>query len=282
MPRFGVSRSSFYEWRNRSESPRAIHTREIVAAIRASFALSDRTYGSPRIWRELRAQGLEVGRHRVERLMRQNQLIARGRRRRWPKDGGERPVHALAPNVLDRQFGAAAPNQSWAADFTYVWTGEGWLYVAAVLDLYSRCVVGWSMKASMTMVMLPTRSSWRCGAAASRTLLHHSDQGSQYTSEDFQRLLADHGITCSMSRRGDCWDNAAMESFFSTMKTERTARHRITRATRLAPMSSTTSNGSTIHVGAIRRLATSVRRSSSGPTDIRAVSGESGEDQLTL
>jgi putative transposase len=220
-----VSRSGYYEWRTRDESPRAKHTREIVAAIRASFTLSDRTYGSPRIWRELRAQGLEVGRHRVERLMQQNKLVARARRRRWPKDAGHRPTHALAPNVLDRQFEVPGPNQRWTADFTYLWTDEGWLYVAVVLDMYSRYVVGWSMQASMTSRLVSDAlimALWRRGKP--QGVLHHSDQGSQYTSEDFQRQLAEHGIACSMSRRGNCWDNAATESFFSTLKTERTDR----------------------------------------------------------
>jgi putative transposase len=221
----GVSRSGYYEWRTRDESSRARHTREIVAAIRASFTMSDRTYGSPRIWRELRAQGLEVGRHRVERLMQQNKLVARARRRRWPKDGGERPTHALAPNLLDRQFEAPGPNQRWTADFTYLWTDEGWLYVAVVIDMYSRYVVGWSMQASMTSQLVSDAlimALWRRGKP--QGVLHHSDQGSQYTSDDFQRQLAEHGIACSMSRRGNCWDNAATESFFSTLKTERTER----------------------------------------------------------
>jgi putative transposase len=221
----GVSRSGYYEWRTRDESARAKHTREIVAAIRASFVMSDRTYGSPRIWRELRAQGLHVGERRVARLMRKNQLVARARRRRWPKDAGDRPAHALAPNVLDRQFAAPGPNQRWAADFTYLWTDEGWLYVAVVLDLYSRYVVGWSMSPSMTSQLVIDAlimALWRRGKP--QGVLHHSDQGSQYTSEDFQRQLAEHGIGCSMSRRGNCWDNAATESFFSTLKTERTDR----------------------------------------------------------
>ena len=224
---FGVSRSGYYEWRTRDESPRAKHTRDIVAAIRASFVMSDRTYGSPRIWRELRAQGLHVGERRVARLMRKNQLVARARRRRWPKDAVDRPTHALAPNVLDRHFEAPAPNQRWSADFTYLWTDEGWLYVAVVLDLYSRYVVGWSMQASMTSRLVSDAlimALWRRGRP--QNVLHHSDQGSQYASEDFQRQLADHGIACSMSRRGNCWDNAATESFFSTMKTERTDRRR--------------------------------------------------------
>ncbi len=130
-----------------------------------------------------------------------------------------------ADNVLDRQFQADAPNQKWVADFTYIWTAEGWLYVAAVLDLYSRRIVGWSMQESMTSQLVVDAlmmAIWRRGKPVA--LLHHSDQGSQYTSAHFQRLLREQGITCSMSRAGKVWDNSAMESFFSSMKTERTAR----------------------------------------------------------
>jgi putative transposase len=150
-------------------------------------------------------------------------LRARPRRRGLPKDEGERSV--VSPNILDRKFEADRPNQKWIADFTYIWTAEGWLYVAAVIDLFSRRVVGWSMQASMTAQLVTDAllmAVWRRGKP--NTLLHHSDQGSQYTSEPFQRLMADHGITCSMSRSGNVWDNAAMESFFSSLKTERTAR----------------------------------------------------------
>ena len=130
-----------------------------------------------------------------------------------------------ADNVLDRQFEATAPNQKWISDFTYLWTAEGWLYVAAVIDLFSRRVVGWSMSATMAAQLVAdalTMAIWRRGKLDA--LLHHSDQGSQYSSEQFQKLLADHGVTCSMSRSGNVWDNAAMESFFSSLKTERTAR----------------------------------------------------------
>lgn len=132
---------------------------------------------------------------------------------------------AVAGNVLDRQFQADGPNRKWVADFTYLWTAEGWLYVAAVLDLYSRRIVGWSMQNNMTSQLVADAlmmAVWRRGRP--REVLHHSDQGSQYTSEHFQRLLAEHGITCSMSRAGEVWDNSAMESFFSSLKTERTAR----------------------------------------------------------
>ena len=190
---------------------------------RASFIASARTYGARRVWRDVLAEGVSCGLHRIERLMRENALRARPRRRGLPKDQGERRV--TAANVLDRQFVAERPNQKWIADFTYLWTAEGWLYVAAVIDLFSRRVVGWSMKAEMTAQLVTdalVMAIWRRGKPDA--LLHHSDQGSQYTSEQFQRLLADHGISCSMSRSGNVWDNAAMESFFSSLKTERTAR----------------------------------------------------------
>ena len=220
-----VSRSGFYEWLARPQSAHSRRDQVLVISIQESFARSDRTYGYRRVWHDLRAEGLRCGRDRTARLMRAAGLQGRRRRRRWPSDGGARPEHAIAANVLDRQFQSAAPDRRWVADFTYLWTQEGWLYVAAVLDLYSRLVVGWSMRSEMTTPLVTdalVMAIWRRGRP--KELLHHSDQGSQYTSEGFQRLLAEHGITCSMSKRGDCWDNAAMESFFSTLKTERTNR----------------------------------------------------------
>jgi putative transposase len=171
------------------------------------------------------ADGISCGLHRIERLMRQQALKARPRRRRLPPDTGERSTSAISSNVLDRTFQASSANCKWVADFTYIWTAEGWLYVAAVIDLFSRRVVGWSMSPTMTAQLVTDAlimAIWRRGKP--HALLHHSDRGSQYTSEPFQRLMADHGVTCSMSRAGNCWDNAAMESFFSSLKTERTAR----------------------------------------------------------
>ena len=221
----GVSHSGFYDWLGRAPSSRSRDNERLTGRIRSSFIESDRTYGSPRVWRDLREWGETCSENRVARLMRGAGLQARPRRRRPPQDPGARPEHQVASNVLNRQFDAAAPNQSWVADFTYIWTGEGWLYLAVVLDLYSRRVVGWSMNAQMTAQLVMDAllmAVWRRGQP--KALLHHSDQGSQYTSEDFQRLLSANGITCSMSRRGDCWDNAAMESFFSTLKTERIRR----------------------------------------------------------
>jgi len=216
----GVSRSGFHAWLTRAPSQRARDDNEIGARVRASHVGSYRTYGARRVWHDILAEGISCGLHRIERLMRQQGLRARPRRRGLPKDHGERSV--IAGNVLDRQFSADRPNQKWVADFTYIWTAEGWLYVAAVIDLFSRRVVGWSMSDTMTAQLVTDAlimAIWRRGKPDA--LLHHSDQGSQYTSEQFQRLMADNGVTCSMSRSGNVWDNAAMESFFSSLKTER-------------------------------------------------------------
>ena len=176
---------------------------ELGVKVRASFIASDRTYGARRVWHDLLAEGVSCGLHRIERLMRLQALKARPRRRRLPPDLGERQAAAVAANVLDRSFEAAAPNRKWIADFTYIWTAEGWLYVAAVVDLFSRRVVGWSMSTAMTAQLVTdalVMAIWRRGKPDA--LLHHSDRGSQYTSEQFQRLMADHGVICSMSRSG--------------------------------------------------------------------------------
>jgi len=219
----GVSRSGFYAWLSRPRSQRSQSDEAMGALVRQSFIGSDRTYGARRVWHDVLALGHSCGLHRIERLMREQALRARPRRRGLPKDRDQRS--AIADNVLDRQFQADAPNQKWVADFTYIWTAEGWLYAAAVLDLYSRRIVGWSMHDSMTSQLVADAlmmAVWRRGKPVA--LLHHSDQGSQYTSEHFQQLLKEQGITCSMSRAGEVWDNSAMESFFSSLKTERTAR----------------------------------------------------------
>ena len=223
----GVSHGGFYGWNARGPSRRSLENARLTALVRQSFLESDSTYGSPRVWRDLVDWNERVSENRVARLMHSARLQARAKRRRRPVDEGLRPEHTIAPNVLQRQFEATAPNKKWVADFTYVWTAEGWLYVAVVLDLFSRKAVGWSMSSEMSAQLVLDAllmAIWRRGKPIE--LLHHSDQGSQYTSEDFQRLLADQGIECSMSRRGDCWDNAAMEAFFSTLKQERCYRKR--------------------------------------------------------
>ncbi|MDR6155566.1 putative transposase [Acidovorax delafieldii] len=219
----GVSRGGFYAWLTRPRSQRSLSDEVLGAQVHQSFVRSDRTYGARLVWHDVLEQGQACGLHRIERLMREQALRARPRRRGLPKDRGTRS--AVADNVLDRQFRADGPNQKWVADFTYIWTAEGWLYVAAVLDLYSRRIVGWSMQESMTSQLVVDAlmmAVWRRGKPVA--LLHHSDQGSQYTSEHFQKLLDEQGITCSMRRAGEVWDNSAMESFFSSLKTERTAR----------------------------------------------------------
>ena len=219
-----VSRSGFYAWLIRAPSKRQRSNEILSSEVRSSFLQSDRTYGARRVWHDLLAAGHVCGLHRIERLMKHQGLRARPRRRGLPQDRGDR-MSSVAPNVLDRQFTASAPNQKWVADFTYIWTAEGWLYVAVVLDLYSRRAVGWSMHATMTAQLVTDAlmmAVWRRGKPDA--LLHHSDRGSQYTSEQFQRLLSELGVTCSMSRSGNVWDNSAMESFFSTLKTERIAR----------------------------------------------------------
>jgi putative transposase len=143
----GVSRSGFHAWLTRPRSARSRSDEALVAKVRSSFVASDRTYGARRMWHDLLAEGVTCGLHRIERLMKSQALRARPRRRRLPSDAGQRIADAVSPNVLDRQFHALAPNRKWIADFTYVWTAEGWLYVAAVVDLFSRRVVGWSLSA---------------------------------------------------------------------------------------------------------------------------------------
>ena len=195
----GVSRSGFYGWLTRPASERAKKHAALVAEIGKSFLASDRTYGARRVWRDVLDAGLSCGLHTIERLMKKNALRARPKRRRLPTDTGQRPPHELAANVLDRQFEAPAPNRKWVADFTYIWTAEGWLYVAVVLDLFSRRIVGWSMSAAMTAELVTDAlmmAVWR--RRRPRELLHHSDRGSPYTSEHCQRLMAEHGIRCSL------------------------------------------------------------------------------------
>ena len=221
----GVSRSGFYAWLIRPKSKRERLDEVIGPQVYQSFIASDRTYGARRILRDVLELGQRCGLHKIERLMKMQALRARPRRRAKPVDRGERLPSAIGSNLLDRQFVADAPNKKWVADFTYIWTAEGWLYVAVVLDLYSRRVVGWSMQSTMTSQLVIDAlmmAIWRRGKPES--LLHHSDQGSQYTSDQFQRLLTEQGITCSMSRAGEVWDNSAMESFFSTLKIERVSR----------------------------------------------------------
>jgi putative transposase len=201
----GVSRGGFYAWLTRPRSQRSRSDEEISAKVRASFLGSDRTYGARRVWRDLAAEGVSCGLHRIERLMRLQALKARPRRRRLPPDLGERRAGAIAANVLDRGFEAPAPNRKWIADFTYVWTAEGWLYVAAVVDLFSRRVVGWSMSAGMTAQLVTdalVMAIWRRGKPDA--LLHHSDRGSQggFKQSSQHQLFFTHDSNASSASAG--------------------------------------------------------------------------------
>jgi putative transposase len=215
-----VSRAGFYAWRGRSESQRSREDRRLSLLVQAAHHESRRSYGSPRVHVDLTVQGERIGRKRVARLMREAGLRARVRRRYKCTTMSEHD-QPIAPNLLARQFEATHPNQRWVTDTTELLAGSSRFFLAAVLDLYSRLIVGWAISAvndrHLTLNALNQALRRRHPEAG---LLHHSDQGSTYASEDYRRALAMHGITCSMSRRGNCYDNAAMESWFSTLKFE--------------------------------------------------------------
>ncbi len=221
-----VSRSGYYAWRGRPESPRAKRDRELMSKIRRAHARSKGVYGSPRVHAELAADGVRVGRHKVARLMR----LARLRgcpRRRFRVTTQRDPSHPVAKNLLRRNFSADAPNQRWASDITYISTHQGWLYLAVVMDLYSRRIVGWSMSRWMSRRIVLAALRMAIDARQPEgALIHHSDRGGQYTSDDFRDELARHGIECSMSSSGNCYDNAVVESFFGLLKRERVNRVR--------------------------------------------------------
>jgi putative transposase len=215
-----VSVSGFYSWRKRGPSQRAREDEQLKVHIRAAHKASRGRYGSPRVQKELCAQDQHVGRKRVARLMKADGLAAR-RRRRFRRTTDSTHQHPVAPNLLDRQFTVDAPNAVWVTDITYIWTQEGWLYLAAILDLYSRKVVGWAVDESLERhLALDALAMALSSRRPARGLLHHSDRGVQYASDDYQKALKKDGLICSMSRKGDCWDNAVAESFFATLKAE--------------------------------------------------------------
>jgi len=215
-----VKRSGFYAWCRRSPSARARDEVKLVVEIKASHEESHRRYGSPRVHRDLKARGRRVGKNRIARLMREHNIVAR-KKRRFRKTTDSRHEHPIAPNVLNRDFACEGPNMKWAGDITYIWTKEGWLYLAAMLDLYSRYAVGWALDDNMESVLVHRALDM---ALARRDvhpgLMHHSDRGVQFASKGYRAKEAAWGMVCSMSRKGDCWDNAMVESFFSTLKAE--------------------------------------------------------------
>jgi putative transposase len=216
-----VSRSGYYAWKQRPPSRRECANVELLAQIRAAYQLSRKTYGSPRIHAYLRRKGVYCGRHRVARLMKLHRIAARKAHRWHPVTTRPCPGARTAPNLLNREFEASRPNQKWVSDITYIDTAEGWLYLASILDLHSRLVVGWAMADQMGVDLV--EDAWKMALLNRQPvqgLLHHSDRGSQYTSEAYQRHMAALQCTVSMSRTGNCYDNAVMESFFATLKTE--------------------------------------------------------------
>ena len=217
----GVARSGYYAWRSRGLSARAQANVALEKEIRAVHEQSRRTYGSPRVHRELVARGVVCGKHRVARLMRA-QAIRPKQKRRFVATTDSTHVRPVAGNHLDRKFDVTTPNTVWAGDITYLPTAEGWLYLAVVLDLASRRVVGWSMSRSLERgVALDALRMALAQRQPAPGLLMHTDRGSQYASVENQELMAAHGLRCSMSRKGNCWDNAVVESFFASLKAER-------------------------------------------------------------
>jgi putative transposase len=215
-----VSRPGFYAWCKRPESKRAGASRALRVRIKAVHQKSRGTYGSPRVHATLVSEGTHVGRARVAKLMQAEGLCAR-RKKRFVRTTDSKHNLPVAGNVLDRQFSPTEPDKVWATDITYIWTKEGWLYLAVIIDLFSRLAVGWSMSERIDRHLVLSA----LGMAKSRRwppagLLHHSDRGSQYASEDYRKALEMGLMICSMSRKGNCWDNAVAESFFSTLKME--------------------------------------------------------------
>ena len=217
----GVQRSGYYAWRKRAPSTREQANQALLELIAAEHQRSRKTYGSPRLYVVLRRKGVACGHNRVARLMRLHGIAALSRRKYRPVTTQRQPGAIPAPNWLNQDFSATAPNQKWVSDFTFIETGEGWLYLAVVLDLFSRKVIGWSMSQKMDTVLVETALRMALlGRRPPAGLLHHSDQGSQYTSAAYRSCLTQALAQLSMNGAGNCYDNAVMESFFGTLKTE--------------------------------------------------------------
>ena len=215
-----VAAAGYYAWRSRPESARSSQTRTLLSAIRVIHRESRETYGSPRIWNALVKQGHRVGEHRVARLMRHGGIRAKTVTE-WRATTQSQHRFPVAANTLDRAFTVAAPNRVWAGDLTYVWTMEGWLYLAVLLDLYSRRVVGWAMGPRLTGELVEQALTMALVNRIPRAgLVHHSDRGSQYAATSYQRRLTEYGLIPNMSRKGNCSDNACVQSFFGTLKRE--------------------------------------------------------------
>jgi len=221
-----VSRSGYYAWKKRPKSRRRIDNEALLIEIRREFVDNDSNYGSPRIFKELKKADIPCSENRIARLMREDGLVAI-QRRKFKATTNSKHNWPVAPNLLERNFSVDEPNKIWVTDITYVWTWEGWLYLSVVLDLYSRGIVGLAMSNRITDDLTQNALNQAIGRRNPQAgLIHHSDRGSQYASGDYQALLKKHEITPSMSRKGDCWDNAVAESFFHTLKIEKINRYR--------------------------------------------------------
>jgi putative transposase len=216
----GVSRSGYYAWQGRKEPRRRAKDRQLGVEVEAIYCGAFQSYGSPRIHRELAARGVHVGKKRVERLLRERGLSAR-RPKRFRSTTDSNHSQPIAPNLLARNFQAASPNQAWVGDITYLWTSQGWLYLAVLLDLFSRRVVGWSLSPSLeqSVALSPLDQAIEARRPSPGLIVHH-DRGVQYASEAYRDRLERRGLRASMSRKGDCWDNAVAESFFASLKKE--------------------------------------------------------------
>ena len=215
-----IERSGYYAWLKRKPGSRKVNNDRLDKKIISIFTLHKSRYGVLRITDELRENGESCSKNRVAKRMNHLGLQAQAKRKFKVTTDSNHNL-PVAPNVLNRDFTAFKPNQKWVGDISYIWTEEGFMYLAVVIDLYSRAVIGWSIQSSMSRLLVCdalTMALWRRGKADG--LLFHSDRGSQYCSHDFQKMLKDYGITCSMSRKGNCWDNSVAESFFHTLKTE--------------------------------------------------------------
>ena len=220
-----VTPSGYYAWKNRSPSKRKKRDAELVEKIQASHKSSQGSYGSPRIYDDLKDQGETAGRHRIARLMRENDITAQPKKR-FRKTTDSNHTLPVAPNLLNRKFDTEAPDQAWVSDITYVWTIHGWAYLAVIIDLFSRRVVGWSLENHMrTELVLKALKMAKGHRKIPDGLIFHSDRGVQYASNEFRAELSKNGIEQSMSRKGNCWDNAVAESFFATIKRELVRKH---------------------------------------------------------
>ena len=216
----GVSQSGYFAWKGRSASIRQRADMVLLAHVRSAFALSNGTYGSPRMTRELQDEGFAIGRRRTARLMRENELKAR-QKRRFKRTTDSQYAWPVAPNIIDQDFAAVGPDEKWGADISYVWTREGWLYLAVVIDLFARRVVGWAVSDRLhRRLALAALNKALMIRRPPEGLIHHSDRGSQYCSIDYQSAPRRRGIWISMSGKGNCYDNAMVETFFKTLKSE--------------------------------------------------------------